>query len=221
MSDVQVNCFGDLSSSPVLMTNCGRSSHSPMPTDPDQPKQYWGVEPAVLLKRLVSLRGPMTRQKVVFVMGRMLFLAAEDPDEPMLLEINSTGGNTHHTMDILRIMDRIDCRVATFCRGEARGAALVIAAHGEPGFRAAVPECRLSFWSRSARGDADPLPESMLEILLQDAGAKRPQRLRCLGRTREFNSLEALRRGLIDAISPKPLYPEIPGSLNSVATARR
>ena len=220
ISDVQIVCLGDLSSAPMPMISRERSSHFPMQTDPDQPKQSQGVERAVLLKRLVSLTGPMTRERVIFVMGRMLFLAAEDPNEPLLLEINSTGGNTHHAMDILRIMDRIDCRVATFCRGEARGAALVIAAHGAPGFRAAVPECRFSLWLRSARENAEKLSESMREVLLKDIGAHRSQLLRCLEKSADFDSLKALQNGLIDVISPKPLYPGLASSRKANASAR-
>ena len=191
-----------------------------MLTDPNLRNRSRLIEPPVLLKRLVSLRGPLTRQRVIFVMGRMLFLAAEEPNEPMLLEVNSPGGTKEHVMDILRIMDRVGCGVATFCRREARGTALVIAAHGLRGFRAALPECRFSLSSSSISGDAKPLPDALLKILLKDVGSHSPPLLRSHKEPAEFDSLTALRNGLIDTISPTPLYPGNAANLKPEATAK-
>jgi ATP-dependent protease ClpP protease subunit len=188
-----------------------------MQTRQTRPQHADRAETSVLLKRSVSLRGPLTRHRVFCIISRVLYLAAEDPSKPLLMEINSRGGTTDHAVDLLRIMDKVACPVVTFCRGEVRGPALVLAAHGRRGCRAATPDCRFSLWSGS---DKESLPETMMELLRTDVAAARPELTRCIELGAEFDAQEALRCGLIDSISPRPHYPKHIESLNSAATVR-
>jgi ATP-dependent protease ClpP protease subunit len=103
-------------------------------------------------------------------------------------------------------MDHTSCPIPTFCRGEARGMAIVIAAHGFRGFRAAAPDCRFSF-STGLPEEQEALSEEVVAILLKDAAKGEMELRRWLETGAEFSAEEALRLGLIDASSPKPLFP--------------
>ena len=163
---------------------------------------------SVLTRRLADLRGPVTRRTAIYVVNRLLYLAAENPEMPILMEINSPGGAVVSSLEIVRLMDSISCPIITFCRGEARHSAAAIAGHGLRGFRAAAPDCRFSFSSAWAEAKQEALPELMTQMLLED-GSARMQILDWLQGGAEFDVDQALHSGLIDAISPDPLFPAV------------
>ncbi len=158
--------------------------------------------------RVVPLRGPITKRSVVYFMNRLLYLAAESPKEPILMEISSPGGLPAQSLQIIRIMDNLSCSVSTFCRGAVGGTALAIAAHGGRGFRAASPNCRFTLGQESdskggsTKSGGKPLPKELARLVTEDAtkGGDRVQNWLETGA--EFSAREALEAGLIDFITP-------------------
>jgi ATP-dependent protease ClpP protease subunit len=160
---------------------------------------------SVMPKRLVALRGPLTRRTAMLAVNRLLYLAAEKSTTPVPMEINSPGGPMAHCSEILGVMHGVRYPIATFCRGEVRGAALILAAHGRPGWRAATAGCRFSFSSKWAEAKHGWVPEQVSERLgkvVRDPSGL----LGWLDIGGEFGSEEALRCGLIDAISARPVF---------------
>ena len=161
---------------------------------------------AVMPKRLVAVRGPITRRTAILVVNRLVYLAAEDPRAPVPMEINSPGGPMSLSSRILKVMERVACPIATFCRGEVRGAALILAASGLRGFRAAAPECRFSFSSKWREAKDGWVPEQVRQMLL-DAVRDPAPLAGWLETGAEFGPEQALKCGLIDSISAKPVFP--------------
>jgi hypothetical protein len=158
-----------------------------------------------MLKRLVAVRGPLTRRTAMLVVNRLVYLAAGNSTTPVPMEINSPGGPMSHCSQILGVMQGVRYPIATLCRGEVRGVALVLAAHGWPGWRAAVAECRFSFsskWAETKHGWApEEVSERLIKVVREPSGL-----LGWLQSGGEFGSDEALRCGLIDAISARPIF---------------
>lgn len=169
------------------------------------------TELSVLPKRLASLRGPLTKRNAVAMINRLVYLAAEDGKKPIPMEINSRGGAAAQSSSIIRVMDHISCPIPTFCRGEVHGGAVIIAAHGLPGFRAATPDCRFSFAAGSGKAETEEISKALTTTLLEDAARGQVELPQWMETGAEFGSEEALRLGLIDVISSKPLYPRTEG----------
>ena len=145
------------------------------------------------------------------LINRLVYLARDDGSKPIPLEINSPGGAAGETMQILRAMDGVSSAVATFCRGEVRGTAVLIAAHGARGFRSATDDCRFSLAPDPASESSAALSEDLVRILLADAGAGQDQVRRWLETGEEFSAEGARGAGLTDVISPKPVFPRPAG----------
>ncbi len=165
------------------------------------------------LLRQVPVRGELTRRNAAACINRLLILAAEDGAAPILVEVRSPGGSPAESLALIKTMNGIGCPIATFCR-EAVGSSAVVVAHGRRGCRAATSDARLFFAPASSPGKGRPQDLSSLqtlaEILAQDTGRSAAETLRWLQQGAQFSAQEALRMGLIDAISPKPILPEMP-----------
>jgi ATP-dependent Clp protease protease subunit len=158
--------------------------------------------------RLLPLRGPITRRTVFYFMSRLLYLAAENPEAPILMEVTSPGGLIPQSLEIMRLMDKLPCAVNTFSRGVVGGTATVIAAHGARGFRTALPTCRFSLMFGATRDveapeldRSEPPRRKMVDCLLQDGARDRERILNWLATGAEFDAQEAVQAGLLDFVS--------------------
>jgi ATP-dependent Clp protease protease subunit len=161
--------------------------------------------------RMAPLRGPITERSVYYFMSRLLYLAAESPTEPILMEINSPGGLIPQSLEIIRIMNKLPCAVNTVCRGAVGGTATVIAAQGARGFRTAWPDCRFSLalgaaMTASVPGQEKGKPpvQKLVDLLIRSAAKGNAQILNWLESGAEFSAQQALDAGLIDFISSPP-----------------
>lgn len=168
-------------------------------------------------ERCVPLRGRITHQIAACCIARLLVLATEQPDRPIIIYIDSPGGPVKESLPILSTMNGIRCPIATFCRGEAGGTAAVIAALGAPGFRVANPGVRLSFRrpasTRHERGQPadEELFQALAETLAQHIHKPEAEVLDWLTDGVEFSAEQAVASGLIDRVSPQPVLPGGPG----------
>lgn len=162
------------------------------------------------------LRGRITRVIASCCIARLVVLASEDPRSPIVIHINSPGGSAAEAMGILSTMNGIRCPVVTFCRGEVFGPAAIIASQGLRGYRVAAPGCRfllkISGPRESARREmlnSEPLLPLLAEILVKNTRQRQEEVLAFLTNGMPFGPQEALRLGLIDAISSEPIFPKM------------
>lgn len=166
-------------------------------------------------ERRAPLRGRITRQTASCCIARLLVLAAEDQRRPIVAYIDSPGGSARDLLSIVSTMNGIRCPIVTFCRGAVGGPATVIEAHGLRGFRVASPNARFSLKEFDFVADGgrmagkEALLPLLAEILAKDARKQKAEVMEWLAKGAEFGSQEALRMGLIDQISTKPILPEV------------
>jgi len=167
-----------------------------------------------LLERRVPLRGRITNELASCCIARLLVLATEDRQKPIITYIESPGGSVAESLGVISTMNGVRSPVVTFCRGAIGGAAAVIAAHGLKGFRAADlgSHFSLRLEPEDPSGSGFENHESYLKLLAQifanDTARPEVEVLRWLTEGAEFTAQEAVRNGLIDAIVRQPLLPK-------------
>jgi ATP-dependent Clp protease protease subunit len=161
----------------------------------------------------VPLRGKITSQLASCCIARLLVLATEDRQKPIITYIDSPGGYAAEALSVISTMNGIHSPVTTFCRGVIGGPAAVIAAHGLKGFRAADPAARFSLQLQPdpSRTDGSHSHESYLKMLAQvlavDTAKPEDEVARWLTDGANFSPQEAIQHGLIDRIASEPLLP--------------
>ena len=97
----------------------------------------------LLRERIIFLNGEVEDGIVGLVCAQLLFLEAENPNKPINLYINSSGGVVTSGLAIYDTMQFIKCPVRTLCMGTARSMGSFLLMAGEPGHRAALPNASL------------------------------------------------------------------------------
>ena len=93
----------------------------------------------LLKDRIVFLGGEIDDDTANLVVAQMLFLEMEDPDQDIMLYINSPGGSTSAGMAIYDTMHYVKCEVSTVCVGMAASMGAFLLAAGAKGKRKALP----------------------------------------------------------------------------------
>jgi len=162
-------------------------------------------------ERVFPLRGRITRQLCGCCIARLLVFATEDRNRPILLHVDSTGGQISSALNIISTMNGIRTPIATFFGPLVEGTAVVIGSHGLRGFRLAPPNVRLSFKTFVQEVTAGDHVASMLpllsEVLARDTNQSEARVMAWLRDGAEFNARQAMEAGLIDAISSAPMLP--------------
>jgi ATP-dependent Clp protease protease subunit len=97
----------------------------------------------LLKDRIIFLGYPIDDQIANLVIAQLLFLAHEDPEQDIMLYINSPGGVVYSGLAIYDTMQKVEADVATFCIGMAAGMAALLLAGGAPGKRFALGNARV------------------------------------------------------------------------------
>jgi len=173
-----------------------------------------GLLASKFLERRVPLRGRITNELASCCIARLLVLATEDRQRPIVTYIESPGGSVQESLNVISTMNGIHSPVVTFCRGLIGGGAAVISAHGLKGCRAADPGSRFSFRVQSEREEnGRETHESYLRLLVQvlaaDTGQPESTVLQWFTEGVEFSAQQAMENGLIDAIARTPLLPSV------------
>jgi ATP-dependent Clp endopeptidase proteolytic subunit ClpP len=179
----------------------------------DMSRRSTGFLASRLLERRVPLRGRITNQLASCCIARLLVLATEDRQNPIITYIESPGGSAAESLNVISTMNGVRSPVVTFCRGLIGGSAVVIAAHGLKGFRTAEPGAHFSLrlQSESAKNSRLETRESYLKLLAQilanDTTKPETEVLRWLTEGAEFSAQDAVRNGLMDVIAREPSLP--------------
>ncbi len=166
----------------------------------------WEVFSRLLKQRIIVLRSAITDETAQVTIAQLLYLADEDPSAPICLYIDSPGGYVTASLAIRDTMHQISPPVSTIVMNQAAGTALMIAAHGAPGARFALPRARLAFVRTSATREDTSGPElarttdRLVEFLAADTGQPASTVAEDFERARTFSPEEARAYGLIDEI---------------------
>lgn len=121
----------------------------------------------LLRERIICVHGEVTDQMASLVTAQLLFLEAENPNNPVYMYINSPGGLVTAGMAIYDTMQYIRPDVHTICMGQAASMGSLLLAGGSPGCRKALPNARIMLHQPSggASGMASDLEIQAKEIL--------------------------------------------------------
>ncbi len=123
----------------------------------------------LLKDRIVFLGGEIDDDTANLVVAQMLFLEMEDPDQDIMLYINSPGGSTSAGMAIYDTMHYVKCEVSTVCVGMAASMGAFLLSSGTKGKRLALPNAEIMIHQPSGgtQGQATDMQiqvERMLKI---------------------------------------------------------
>lgn len=160
----------------------------------------------------MPLRGRINRELASCCIARLLVLAAEDRQKPVITYIDSPTGSVAEALGIISTMNGIHSPVVTFCRGPIGLAGTVIAAHGLKGFRVADPAAHfnLRLHPEAGQDEHESYLKLLAQILAQDSKNPEAQVMQWLSEGAQFSAPEAVRHGLIDAVAREPLLPKQP-----------
>lgn len=93
----------------------------------------------LLKERVVFFTGEVETTMCNIMVAQLLFLEAENPEQPIHMYINSGGGSVYDGLGVYDVMQYIKCPVATYVTGMAASMGSFIAQAGSPGMRYLLP----------------------------------------------------------------------------------
>ena len=166
----------------------------------------------LLKDRIVFLGGEIDDDTANLVVAQILFLEMEDPDQDIMLYINSPGGSISAGMAIYDTMHYVKCEVSTVCVGMAASMGAFLLAAGAKGKRKALPNAEIMIHQPlgGARGQATDIAiqaeqimrikRKMNELLSKHTGQTIKTIEKDVERDHYMTADEALKYGLIDEI---------------------
>ena len=166
----------------------------------------------LLKDRIVFLGDVVDDTTASLVVAQMLFLEMEDPDQDIMLYINSPGGSVTAGMAIYDTMRYLKCEVSTLCIGMAASMGAFLLAAGAKGKRKALPHAEIMIHQPlgGARGQATDIQihaeqslrikKTMNELLAQNTGKPLKTIEKDTDRDHFMTAEQAKDCGLIDEI---------------------
>ena len=106
-------------------------------------ERAYDIYSRLLKDRIIFLSGPIDDGMANTIVAQMLFLEMENPDQDIMLYINSPGGAITAGMAIYDTMKFLHCDVVTYCVGQAASMATILLAAGTKGKRYSLPNSRV------------------------------------------------------------------------------
>lgn len=97
----------------------------------------------LLKDRIVFIGSDITDQVANVVVAQLLFLRMEDPKKDVNIYINSAGGYITAGLAIYDTLKWMNCKVNTYCIGQASSMGAFLLAAGTKGRRYALPNSRI------------------------------------------------------------------------------
>ncbi len=166
----------------------------------------------LLKDRIVFLGGEIDDMTANLVVAQMLFLEMEDPDQDIMLYINSPGGSVSAGMAIYDTMRYLKCEVSTLCIGMAASMGAFLLAAGAKGKRKALPHAEIMIHQPlgAYRGQATDIEiharnilkikERLNRIMAQNTGRDFEEIVSLTERDNFLTAEEARELGIIDRI---------------------
>ena len=171
----------------------------------------------LMKERVVFFTGEVEANMCNIAVAQLLFLEAENPDQPINIYVNSPGGSVYDGLAVYDVMQYIKCPVATYVTGMAASMGSFIAQAGTPGMRYLLPRSvtmihQPSSGTRGKVSDMEiDLKESLrikkemteLYVKHNSRGTTYEEFERLMDRDRWLTAQEALNLGLADHIVAK------------------
>lgn len=93
----------------------------------------------LMKERVVFFTGEVDERMTEILVAQMLFLEAENPEQPINMYIKSPGGSVYDGLAVYDVMQYIKSPVYTYVTGCAASMGSFIAMAGEPGHRYVLP----------------------------------------------------------------------------------
>jgi ATP-dependent Clp protease protease subunit len=97
----------------------------------------------LMKERVVFFSGEVEENMTNILVAQLLFLEAENPEQPINMYIKSPGGSVYDGLAVYDTMQYIKCPVYTYVTGWAASMGSFIAQAGEPGHRYIMPHAMI------------------------------------------------------------------------------
>jgi len=106
-------------------------------------ERYFDLFSKLLNDRVIMITEQIDDQMMGVIVSQLLYLEAEDSEEPIHIYISSPGGSVMAGLAILDTMQLISAPVYTYAMGMVASMAAVIFTCGEPGYRYILPNAEV------------------------------------------------------------------------------
>ena len=177
-------------------------------------ERAYDIYSRLLKDRIIFLSGAIDDGVANTVVAQMLFLEMENPDQEIMLYINSPGGSITAGMAIYDTMKYLKCEVSTLCIGMAASMAAFLLAAGAKGKRKALPNSEVMIHQPlgGTEGQATDIlihaehmrfiKQRMNEELAKNTGKPLAELEKDVERDHFLTAEEAKAYGIIDEIIP-------------------
>jgi ATP-dependent Clp protease protease subunit len=175
-------------------------------------ERYFDLFSKLMGDRVIMITEPIDDHMMGIIVSQLLYLEAEDSEEPIHMYISSPGGSVMAGLAILDTMQLISAPVYTYGLGMVASMAAVLFTCGEPGHRYVLPNAEVMIHQPlgGAQGQASDieiqanhiisLKKRLYKILAEATGASVKTIEKASDRDNYFVAEEAIKFGLADQI---------------------
>ena len=175
-------------------------------------ERYFDLFSKLMGDRVIMITEPIDDHMMGIIVSQLLYLEAEDSEEPIHMYISSPGGSVMAGLAILDTMQLISAPVYTYGLGMVASMAAVLFTCGEPGHRYVLPNAEVMIHQPlgGEQGQASDieiqanhiisLKKRLYKILAEATGASVKTIEKASDRDNYFVAEEAIKFGLADQI---------------------
>jgi len=173
--------------------------------------------------RIIYMSGNFNEDKAKEIVTRMFELETRNPNDDILLYIDSYGGHVHSFLAIHDAMKMLRCDVATVCIGKAMSCGQMLLISGTKGKRFITPNSRVLIHQVSSVAygkisdieldisESKELQKILESMIIKYTKISSKELKSIMGFDSYFSAKQSLEMGLVDHIitSPNVLYKNI------------
>ena len=175
-------------------------------------ERVYDLASCMLANRIILLTEPINDETAAAITSELLYLEAENSNEPITIYINSPGGSISSGFAIYDVMNKIKCPVHTMVMGIAASMAAFILCSGSRGNRYALPNASIMIHQPKGaiEGQAADveiyakrlvdLREELYKIMAKNTGMSYEEMAYACERDNYLTPKKALEMGFIDKI---------------------
>lgn len=175
-------------------------------------ERVYDLASCMLANRIILLTEPINDETAAAITSQLLYLEAENSNEPITIYINSPGGSISSGFAIYDVMNKIKCPVHTMVMGIAASMAAFILCSGSRGNRYALPNASIMIHQPkgAVEGQAADveiyakrlvdLREELYKIMAKNTGMSYEEMAYACERDNYLTPKKALEMGFIDKI---------------------
>ena len=175
-------------------------------------ERVYDLASCMLANRIILLTEPINDETAAAVTSQLLYLEAENSEDPITIYINSPGGSISSGFAIYDVMNKIKCPVHTMVMGIAASMAAFILCSGSRGNRYALPNASIMIHQPKGaiEGQAADveiyakrlvdLRQELYKIMAKNTGMSYEEMAYACERDNYLSSKKALEMGFIDKI---------------------